>query len=118
MIYIIFLTVLVISIELIIKSNYFFLLNSLLQLSIKAKNIILNENISDHWKEKILPKYSFMMIKISLSMFLIFFLIISLFFLSGLFIEDFNNFLFSTRALISSILFGFFYLYLKKIIKK
>tara|TARA_B100000242_G_C42894906_1_gene415101 strand:+ start:199 stop:555 length:357 start_codon:yes stop_codon:yes gene_type:complete len=106
------------STELIIKFNYILLIKSLIYLSKKASKVILNKKISDHWKEKIIQEYSFKMMKLSFLMIFIFTLIIVLFLLPTLFINDFLNFISSVRGIISSILFAFGYIYLKNLIKK
>ena len=64
------------SIEVLIRSHYIALISSTIQVSKKATYIILNKNISDHWKENIIPKYSMQMMKYSLQMLIILFLII------------------------------------------
>ena len=115
--YLILFILVVISSEILIKFNYIFLVNSIIKLNIKAYKIILNKNVSDNWKEKIIPKYSIRILKISLSMILILFVIVFLFFMAGLFQSDFINFIFSKKGLIASILFLFGYVYSKKLFK-
>ena len=107
--------IIILSIEIIIRTKYMNLVNSLFKSIIKAKKIILNKNVSDHWKEKVVPKYSLKMLKISFSMLIVFFMIFALFFLASLFFSEFTIFIFSLRGILISILFGFIYLYFKKI---
>ena len=91
------------------------LISSLFVVSKKAIYIILNKNISDHWKENIIPKYSKKMIKLSLQLLLPFFLIIFLFMIVNYYFNGFLTFTFSRSGIIESILFPFGYAYLKKI---
>ena len=107
-----------ISAELLIQSNYIFLFNSLIKLNIKAYKIIVNKNVSDNWKEKIIPVYSLRMITISMNMLLILVFIILLFYITDFFFIDFLNFVFSIKGIMTSILFSFGYVYLKNLFKK
>ena len=115
--YILLLILIIISIEIIIKSNYIFLFKSLIKIILKAKNIIFNKYVSDHWKEKIIPEYSLQMLKISFSMLLIFSLIVLLFLVTDKFFSELLEFIFSIRGIILSILFGFSYIYLKNLLE-
>tara|TARA_B100001248_G_C27325088_1_gene428633 strand:+ start:74 stop:430 length:357 start_codon:yes stop_codon:yes gene_type:complete len=116
--FIILIIFLIVAIEIIIKSKYFFLVNSLICLFKKANKVILSERISDNWKEKVIPQYSLRMFKYSLTMLLIFSVIIILFFIAGKLNVDFINLVFSIKGIVWSILFGFGYLYIKNLLKK
>ena len=116
--YLVLLLIIIISTEIIIKFNYFYLISSLIKYISKANKLLINKNVSDHWKEKIIPQYSLMMMKYSALMLLIFLMIIILFLIVSIFINNFLIFTFSLKGLISSILFVFSYTYLKYIIKK
>ena len=116
--YIILIIFLIVSIEIIIKSKYLFLVNSLICLLKKANKVIISERISDNWKEKVIPQYSLSMFKYSLTMLLIFSVIIILFFIAGKLNVDFINLVFSLKGIVWSILFGFGYLYIKNLLRK
>ena len=103
------------SVEIIIRSNYFKLFLSLIELSKKAINIISNENISDHWKENIIPKYSLQMMNYSLQMLLMLFLIIFIFVIVDNLFIGFLEFILSWNGMIESILIAFSYAYIRKI---
>ena len=103
------------SIEFLIRSNYLLLISSLIKVSSKAFHIISNKNISDHWKENIIPKYSIQMMKYSLKMLLIFLFVISIFLLVDNVNNGFLKFLFSWNIIIESSLFAFVYVYFRKI---
>ena len=102
------------SVEIFIRSNYILLLNSTFKFSKKATSTILNKNISDHWKEKIIPKYSLQMMKCSLQMLIILFSIIFIFVIGNYFLIGFLKFTLSWHGLIASILFAFSYVYIRK----
>ena len=104
------------SVEIFISSKYFSLIKSLIQVSKKAINIISNKNISDYWKEIVIPKYSIQMMKYSLKMLLIFSSIIFVFVLTDYFYTGFLNFIFSMSGIIESILIAFSYSYIRKLI--
>ena len=106
------------SVEIFIMSNYIFLINSTIKVSKKAIYIILNKNISDQWKENIIPKYSLQMMKYSLQMLLILFLIIFIFVIADNLFSGILAFTFSLNGIIESILIGFSYAYIRKLIFK
>ena len=108
----------VLSIEIFIRSNYTFLINSLVKVSKKAIYIVLNKNISDHWKEKIITKYSLQMIKSSLQMLLIIFLIFFIFIIADNLFTGILAFTFSLNGIIESILIAFSYAYIRKYMLK
>ena len=108
----------VLSIEIFIRSNYIFLINSLVKVSKKAIYIVLNKNISDHWKEKIITKYSLQMIKNSLQMLLIIFLIFFIFIIADNLFTGILAFTFSLNGIIEFILIAFSYACIRKLILK
>ena len=106
------------SVEIFIRSNYILLIKSTINFSKKAISTILNKNISDHWKENIIPKYSLQMMNFSLRMLLIIFLIIFIFFIADNLHRGFLDFTISLNGIIQSILIAFSYAYLRKLIFK
>ena len=102
------------SVEILIRSNYIALVNLTINVGKKAIHTISNKNISDHWKENIIPKYSFHMMKYSLQMLIIIFLIISIFFIANNFFDGFLAFTFSWNGIIESILIAFSYAYIRE----
>ena len=104
------------SVEIFIKSNYVPLINSTINVSKKAISTILNKNISDHWKENIIPKYSLQMMKYSMQMLLIFLSIIVIFVIGDKVLSGFLEFTFSWNGIIESILLAFSYAYIRKLI--
>ena len=112
--HIILLFICFLSVEIFIRSNYVLLINSTIYLSKKAISLILKKNISDHWKENIIPKYSLQMMKYSMQMLLILFLIIFIFVITDNLFSGFLAFTFSWNGIIESILFAFSYVYIRK----
>ncbi len=106
------------SVEIFIRSNYIPLFNSIIKVSKKAISTILNTNISDHWKESIITKYSLQMMNYSLQMLSILFLIIFIFVLADNLFSGFLEFTLSWNGIIESILITFSYAYIRKLIFK
>ena len=104
------------SIEIFIRSNYLSLIISTFKVSKKSISVILNKNISDHWKENIIPKYSLQMMKYSMQMLLILFLIIFIFVIADNLFSGFLAFTLSWNGIIESILIAFSYAYMRKLI--
>ena len=109
---------LILIIEFLKRFNYFTYIDFLVKLCKKSIKIISKKNISDHWKEKSIPQYSFLMIKCSLKMLIVFCLSFSPIIISGLIFNDFLKLLFSLNGIIASSFFGFIYIYFCKIIRK
>ena len=104
------------STEILIRSNYISLVNLTIKVSKKATHTISNKNISDHWKENIIPKYSLQMMKYSMQMLLIILLIIFIFVIADNLSNGFLDFTFSWNGIIESILLAFSYAYIRKLI--
>ena len=116
--YLILIFILITSKKILIKFDYASSIKNLIKLNTKAFKIITNKRISDHWKEKIIQKYSFEMIKLSISLLLVLFLIIFLFIASSFLSSNFLDFTLTIRSLLATFLFAFGYIYLKKSLKK
>ena len=114
--HIILLLVCFLAIEIFNRSNYISLIKSLVKVSKKAINTISNKNISDHWKENIIPKYSLQMMKYSMQMLLILVLIIFIFVIAENLFSGFLAFTFSWNGIMESILLAFSYVYIRKLI--
>jgi hypothetical protein len=80
----------------------------------KVIYVIPQNNISDHWKEKVVPAYALRMMKYSFQILLILLLIMTLFFIADYFFNDFLAFTFSLIGIIESMVFAFGYVYLRK----
>ena len=61
----------VFSVEIFLRLNFLSILDSIYVISNKALHLVTKKNISDHWKEKVLPKYALEIIKLSFQILLI-----------------------------------------------
>ena len=114
MFHILILLVCILSIEIFIRLKFLYLLDLLCKVTIKVTRVIPAGNISDHWKERVIPKYALIIMKYSIQMLLILFIIFSLFFIGDYFINDFLKFFLSLVGFIESVVFAFGYVYLRK----
>ena len=104
------------SVELFIRLDFKLILSSLIAVFEKTIKVIKSVNISDTWKEKIIPFYAISMFKYSIKSFFILALIVFVFFLPSFLINDFIYFSLSTTGIIESIIFCLAYLKIRKII--
>ena len=118
MFHILVLLVCILSIETFIRLNFLYFLDSLLKVTIKVTHVIPADNISDHWKERVIPKYALIIMRRSIQMLLILLFIISLFFIVDYLIDDFLKFSLSLVGIIDSVCFTLGYLYLRKYLIK
>jgi len=95
--------------------NFLSLLDSILKVTKKVTHVIPENNISDHWKEKVIPAYALRIMKYSLQILMILLLIISLFFITDFFFNRFLAFTLSLMGILESIVFAFGYVYLRKL---
>ena len=112
--HIVLLLVCVLSVEGFIRFNFLSILDSMLKVIRKVIHIIPQDNISDHWKEKVIPAYALRMMKYSLQILLILLLILSLFFVADYFFNGFLALTLSLFGIIESMVFAFGYAYLRK----
>lgn len=115
MIHFVLLLVCIISVEVFIQLNFLSLLDLILKVTKKVTYVIFQNNISDHWKEKVIPSYALKIMRYSLQILLILFLILSLFVIINLFINDFFTFALSLIGILESIVFVSGYVYLRKL---
>ena len=106
------------TVEIFFKLDYIELIYSTINVSKKAIYIILKKNISDHWKENIIPKYSLQIMQYSLQILLIIFLIMFLFVIADNLFSGFLAFTLSWQGIIEFILIAFSYAYIRKRIFK
>ena len=114
MIHLLLLLVCILSVEVFMRLNFLSYLDLILKMIKRVTYVIPKNNISDHWKEKVIPVYALRIMKYSLQILLILLLIISLFFISDYFFNDFFAFTFSWIGIIESMVFAFGYVYLRK----
>ena len=114
--HLILLLICILSIEFFVRFGFLRLLESIIAVSKKVIYILPKKNISDHWKEKVIPIYAFKIMKFSLQILLILLCILSFFILSGFFLNDFFKFIFSFLGILESMVFAFVYVFLRKLI--
>ena len=112
------LLVCIVSIEVLIRLNFLSFLDSILKVTRKVTNVISQDNISDHWKERVIPAYALRIMKYSLQILLILLLILSFFFIADYFFNDFLVLAFSLIGVAESMVFAFGYVYLRKSLLK
>ena len=118
MIHLILLLVCILSVEVFIRLNFLSHLNSILKVTKRVTYVIPKSNISDHWKEKVIPAYALKIMKYSLQILLILLLIMSLFFITYLFHNNFLAYTLSLIGIIESMVLAFGYVYLRRLFIK
>ena len=112
------LIVCILSVEVFIRFNFLIVLDSLLKVIRKVVYIIFQDNISDHWKEKVIPIYALRIMKYSLQILLILFLIIIVFAIASYFFNDLTGLTLSIIGIMESMIFAFGYAYTRKLLVK
>ena len=108
----------ILSVEVFIRLNFLSHLDSILKVTKKVTYVIPQNNISDHWKEKVIPVYALRIMKYSLQILLILLFIMSLFFIADFFLNNFLTFTLSLIGIIESMIFAFGYVFLRKLFIK
>lgn len=114
MIHLLLSLVCILSVEVFIRLNFLSYLDLILKVTKRVTYIIPKSNISDHWKEKVIPAYALRIMKHSMQILLILLLIMSLFLIANYFFNDFLAFTFSLIGIIESMVFAFGYVLLRK----
>lgn len=104
----------ILSIELINSTKFFQKLNGIKTITFKVKKLIPSQKVSDHWKERAIPIYSLLLMRLSLQILFVLLLIISFFVTMGRLIDDFLPFIISFIGIIESLLLVYLYLLAKK----
>ncbi len=118
MIHLLLLLVCILSVEVFIRLNFLSLLDSILKVTKKVTYIIPHNNISDHWKEKVIPVYALSIMKYSLQILLILLFMLSFFVIADFFINDFLLLTLSLIGIVESLVFAFGYIYIRKLFIK
>ena len=118
MMHLLLVLVCILSVEVFIRLNFLSHLDSILKVTKKVTYVILQNKISDHWKEKVIPAYALRIMKYSLKILLILLFIMSLFFITDFFINNFLAFTISLIGIIESMIFAFGYVILRKLFIK
>jgi hypothetical protein len=105
----------VLSIELFLRLKFMSYVNSIFKNMNKVFRVIISSNISDHWKEKMVPVYAFILLKNSLLILGILFFIILVFSLFIVLSSKFLTLILSITGVAMSIVISFTYLKLRVI---
>ncbi len=116
--HLILLLVCILSVEIFVRSNLSSILSSALKVPKRVAHVITSANISDHWKEKVIPAYALRMMKVSLQILLIILAILSLFLFADYFFDSFLAYTLSFFGIIESMIFAISYGYFKTSIIK
>lgn len=108
----------ILDIEIFIRSGFISHLNAVVATARKASHIILEPKIGDHWKEKIVPAYAFIILKNSLLILVILLAAILVFFSFSLLSNRFITFFLSVMGILESIVIAFVYLKLRNLLVK
>ena len=84
----------ILSVEIFLRLNFLLYLESIINVTKRVVYIVRQNNISDHWKKKVVPTYALRIMKRSLQILLILLLVMSLFFVVSYFFSDFPIFIF------------------------
>jgi hypothetical protein len=106
----------VLSIELFIRLKFMSYVNSIVNNTNKVFRVIISSNISDHWKEKMVPVYAFILLKNSLSILGILFFIILVFSAFIVLSSKFLALILSVTGVATSIVISLTYLKLRVIL--
>ena len=105
----------VLSIELFLRLKFMSYVHSIFKNTNKVFRVIISSNISDHWKEKMVPVYAFILLKNSLLILGILFLIILVFSAFVVLSSKFLTLILSITGVAISIFISFVYLKLRVI---
>ena len=116
--HLVLLLVCILSVEVFILCNFLSVLDAILKVTKKVVYIIPNQNISDHWKEKVVTAYALKIMKFSLQILLILLLILSFFIFADYLLKGFLAFTLSFIGIMESMVFAFGYVYLRRVLNK
>jgi hypothetical protein len=108
----------VLSIELFLRLKFIFFFNSIVKNANKVFRVINSSNISDHWKEKMVPVYAFILLRNSLSILGVLISIILVFFAFIVISSKFLTLILSITGVAMSIVISFTYLKLRVLFLK
>ncbi len=108
----------ILSVEVFFRLNFLSTLNTILDITKKVLYLITKDNISDHWKEKVIPIYAFKIMKSSIKILLILLLIFALFVISDTFLFKFHELALSFIGFAESLFFAYGYAFFRKAVTK
>lgn len=112
--HLILLFICILSVEVFHRFNFLANLNSIVNITKKVADTLASKNISDHWKEIVIPVYALKIMKHSCQMLLILLCIISLLITADLLLIGFIAFTLSFSGVLASAVFTSGYVSLRK----
>ena len=103
-------------IEIFFRLKFVLYFSSIHQNWLKVFHVIISSKISDHWKEKMVPVYPYMILKNALNLLGILLLITLLFLLLNFLSDSFTAFTLSFKGLFISMIISIFYVKLRLIL--
>lgn len=111
---IILLFICITTIEIFIFFKLMLHINSIIKAIKKVSHLFIRNNISDHWREKAIPIYALVIMRDSSKIIMILLVILSLFFITDIFLNEFLSFAISIYGVIESTIVVFIYTYFRK----
>lgn len=105
-------------IEVLSKSGFLSRLNNVVETAKKVSHIIIAANISDHWKEKMVPTYAFIILKNSSLILAILIAIILVFFCFSLISNELIAYTLSMKGILESVIVAYVYIKVKSFLVK
>jgi hypothetical protein len=102
------------AIEIFIRLGFMKALESVVDVTGKARRVVLSGNISDHWKELVLPTYSTQIIKACLRMLLVLGLMVACFLAGDLLLPGTLDYVMSAAGLLESVVIGMAYIGIRR----
>lgn len=102
------------AIEIFMRLGFMKTLESVVDVTGKARRVVLSGNISDHWKELILPTYSTQIIKACLRILLILGLMVACFLAGNLLLPGTLAYVMSAPGLLESVVIGVAYIAIRR----
>ena len=96
-------------IEIIVRSGLLSSINAIVETTKKVSHVIMAANISDHWKEKMVPTYAFFIFKNSLRIFAVLIAVIMVFFCFSLLSDNLITYTLSVKCVLESVVIAYVY---------
>lgn len=106
----------ILCVQVFISLNFLQSLDLILNIARKAVHVISQNNVSDHWKEKIIPVYALRIAKHSLRILLVLLFVMSLFLIADFFFNGLFELTISLTGVSESLVFATGYVYLRRLL--
>ena len=106
----------IVAIEIFIRSGFLTYLATILQTANKVSHVIIAAKISDHWKEKVVPTYAFIIFRNSLLILAILIAIAMVFFGFSQLSNELIMYTLTVKGIIESVIIAYIYIKVKNMI--